>query len=212
VRVDHALRRSAASRCEQDDHVVGGTNDAFQGFDEASGHGRVRQLAPRPDLAERRHRCDRAQVVEVRAAAVAAHRHELAHGCDPELGEQLGRPEQRTERDQHGADPHHRHGDGRPVDPVRHQQPDAIALGEPGSHHAARQRAAQRRRAPGIGESARRSRGACSTRIVPAPERSALHRPRVSRHRRASSARGQSSARGTGTASSGSSRNRRGTL
>ena len=61
----------------------------------------------------------------------------------PELGEQLGRPQQRAERHQHGADPHHRDGDRRPVDAVRHQQPDAVALAEPGADHAAGQRAAR---------------------------------------------------------------------
>ncbi len=66
----------------------------------------------------------------------------MIDGGGAKLGEQLGRPEQRAERDQDGTDPHHRERGRRPLDPVRHQQTDPVALAHPGSDQATRQRSA----------------------------------------------------------------------
>ena len=66
----------------------------------------------------------------------------MIDGGEPKLGEQLGRPEQRAERDQDGTDAHHRERHRRPLDPVRHQQADAVAFAQPGSDEATRHRSA----------------------------------------------------------------------
>ena len=73
------------------------------------------------------------ELVEMTTAATLGLHDQRADRGDAQLRLELGRPEERAERDEHRADAHHRDGVDRPLDAVRHEQPDPRALVDPGS-------------------------------------------------------------------------------
>ena len=88
------------------------------------------------------------EVVEVaRGRGTRARRRGGSRPRSSQLGEQLGRAQQRAERHEDGADAQRgERGDG-PVDAVRREQPDPVALPDAGGDEAGGERGGWRRRA-----------------------------------------------------------------